>query len=115
EERPLVLAREFPTAAGPIDALGFGAGGEVYVIETKLEKNPDRRYVVAQALDYGAALWKRGGDFAAFCAELDARVRSKFGVGLREKLADFFVLDGAGVDALLAAVAANLADGRFRF
>ena len=37
--------------------IGFGAEGEVYGIETKLARNPDRRTVVAQALDYGAALW----------------------------------------------------------
>jgi RecB family endonuclease NucS len=54
--RLLVLAREFNTASGPIDALGVDADDEIYVIEAKLDKNADRRRIIAQALDYGAAL-----------------------------------------------------------
>ena len=53
-----VLKREYPTASGPIDALGVDKDGEIYIIETKLYKNPDKRLVVAQVLDYGASLWK---------------------------------------------------------
>ena len=49
----LILAREFPTNSGPIDAIGLDKDGEIYIIETKLFKNPDKRYVVAQSLDYG--------------------------------------------------------------
>jgi len=54
----LILVREFPTQSGPIDALGVDADGSVYMVETKLYKNPDKRLVVAQVLDYGASLWK---------------------------------------------------------
>jgi hypothetical protein len=111
----LVLAREFQTASGPIDALGVDKEGEIYVIETKLEKNPDKRAVVAQALDYGAVLWSHGSDFAAFTSKLDGFVREKFGVGLSEKLADFFVLDESGVETLLGEMNRNLNDGNFKF
>ena len=52
-----VLGREFPTSSGPLDALATDADGAAYIIETKLFKNPDKRQVVAQVLDYGAALW----------------------------------------------------------
>ncbi len=45
--RLLVLAREFSTASGPIDALGVDQYGNIYLIETKLYKNPDKRTVVA--------------------------------------------------------------------
>jgi len=36
--RLLVLAREFATASGPIDALGVDQYGNIYLIETKLYK-----------------------------------------------------------------------------
>lgn len=58
--RLFIIAREFPTKSGPIDALGIDKDGEVYIIETKLYKNPDKRLVVAQVLDYGAAVWAGG-------------------------------------------------------
>jgi hypothetical protein len=60
--RLLVLAREFITASGLIDALGVDADGEIYVIEAKLNRNADRRRIIAQALDYGAALWANPED-----------------------------------------------------
>jgi len=52
----LVIAREFATVSGPIDALAIDDDGDIYVVETKLAKNPDKRRVIAQMLDYGAAL-----------------------------------------------------------
>src|SRR6266511_5250571 len=55
DARVLVLAREFSTQSGPIDALGIDQDGEIYIIETKLYKNSDKRTVCAQALDYGAS------------------------------------------------------------
>ena len=59
DKRLLVVAREFQTKSGPIDALAIDKDGDIYIVETKLYKNPDKRTVVAQALDYGAALWKQ--------------------------------------------------------
>lgn len=111
----LVLAREFPTDAGPIDALGTDKDGEIYIIETKLYKNPDKRSVVAQALDYGASLWRHGSNFTEFTALLEESVRDKFGVGLHDKLTEFFSLDEAGTDALLEGLSRNLNDGSFKF
>ncbi len=49
---------EFPLTVGSIDLAAVGDGGGIYLIETKLFKNPDKRQVVAQALDYAADLWK---------------------------------------------------------
>ena len=34
----LILAREFPTNSGPIDAIGIDKDGEIYLVETKLYK-----------------------------------------------------------------------------
>jgi hypothetical protein len=54
----VVLAREYPTESGPIDILAADDQGRLCIIETKRYCNPDKRTVVAQVLDYGAALWR---------------------------------------------------------
>ena len=106
--RLLILAREFPTNSGPIDALGVDRDGEIYIVETKLFRNPDKRTVIAQALDYGAALWKHSGDFAQFLSALDAAVTEMFNMTLVAKLRDFFGLSEEESAALLSLTAHNL-------
>lgn len=69
--RVCILSRELLTKSGPIDAFGIDNDGEVYIIETKLYKNPDKRLVVAQVLDYGASLWKNNVDFDIFLDSLE--------------------------------------------
>jgi hypothetical protein len=113
--RLLILAREFPTASGPIDALGVDGDGDIYVIETKRYENPDKRLVLAQVLDYGASLWASYGDLAAFVARLDTSSRSGHGLTVAEKLQDFYGLDSEGVLEILEAVRANLSQAKFRF
>lgn len=113
--RLVVLAREFNTDSGPIDALGIDQRGNIYLIETKLYNNSDRRHVVAQVLDYGAALWSSSPDFADFKVQLDKHVQEKFGVPLPDKLKDCFALDDDGVEELMANVQANLNSGTFKF
>jgi hypothetical protein len=103
--RLLILAREFDTASGPIDALGVDADGEIYIIEAKLDKNADRRRVIAQALDYGAALW----------ASPERLMQQLSGSEWRTRLTEFL---GGGEEvtaAHLAAVQQNAAAGRFWF
>lgn len=113
--RLLILAREFPTHSGSIDALGIDRDGEIYIVETKLFRNPDKRTVIAQALDYGAALWKHSGDFAQFVSALDATVSKTFDTTLVAKLRDFFGLSEEEAAALLESVRRNLSEGAFRF
>ncbi len=113
--RLLILAREFQTSSGRIDALGIDKDGEIYIVETKLFKNPDKRTVIAQSLDYGAALWKHSGDFAQFISALDGAVYETFGVPLASKLRDFFGLSEEEAAALLESVRQNLSEGAFRF
>jgi hypothetical protein len=113
--RLLILAREFSTTSGPIDAIGVDRDGEIYIVETKLFKNPDKRTVVAQALDYGATLWKHSGDFAGFLASLDAASQKMFATPLVTKLREFFGLSEEEAAALLDAVRSNLSQGAFRF
>lgn len=113
--RLLIVAREFSTDSGPIDALGFDLDGSIYLIETKLFRNADKRLVVAQVLDYGASLWHSYADFSDFTTALEASVQEKFKVSLNQRLKDFFGLDDEGVATLLESVRRNLHEGNFRF
>jgi len=111
--RLLVLAREFMTNSGPIDALGIDQEGNFYVIETKLYKNADKRTVVAQALDYGASLWRHSGDASDLLNQLDNAVHKHFGVSLQEKVEDFFEVDDS--QNILNSVSQNIKSGNIKF
>lgn len=111
----LILAREFPTNSGPIDAIGIDKDGEIYIVETKLYKNPDKRTVIAQALDYGAALWKHSGDASEFISILDDGVQKKFKIPLNQKLREYFGLSDEELKQLLDSVKNNLSGGVLHF
>lgn len=113
DARLFVAAREFPTRSGPIDALAFDAVGYIYVVETKLYRNPDKRTVVAQALDYGASLWRHTAAFDEFLATLDRHCQQQFGVPFRDKYREFFDLDDESDS--MRAIETNLAEGRIKF
>lgn len=113
--RLLILVREFSTGSGPIDALGVDKDGEIYLIETKLYKNADKRLVVAQVLDYGASLWRSYGNFNDFTAALEEAVREKFHISLSQRLKDFFDIEDEGATALVENMRRNLDEGNFRF
>ena len=111
----LVLAREFPTQAGPIDILAVDELGTLYVIETKLYRNPDKRNVVAQVLDYGAALWKHSSEFGEFRVALAQHVKSQYDTTLEEQIATAFDKDEEAASELVQAMADCLEDGTFVF
>ncbi len=113
--RLLILAREFATHSGPIDALGIDQSGEIYLIETKLYKNTDKRTVVAQALDYGAALWRHANDFEVFLRTLNTHTQNTFGEGVSSKAAGFFLLSEEETSALIERMRDNLDRGVFHF
>ncbi len=113
--RLLILAREFPTNSGPIDAIGVDQHGNLYIIETKLYKNPDKRTVIAQALDYGASLWKHSTDFEGFLAALDQHTKRAFGVRANEKLKEFFGLSDDEAANVMDKVKSNLHAGIIKF
>lgn len=113
DTRLFIAAREFATKSGPIDALGFDAKGNIYVVETKLYKNPDKRTVVAQALDYGASLWRNSIDFDTFISQIDTHTQKQFGKGFDEKLAEFFNLEST--ENTLNGIKTNLSDGAIKF
>lgn len=113
--RLLILAREFPTESGPIDAVGIDQAGNIYLIETKLFKNPDKRKVVAQVLDYGASIWRSAIDFSEFTELLSRHCKQLFNMTLDEKLADFFAIDETQTEELLEQVKINLSSASFKF
>ena len=61
ENRKLVtLTREFePGPAGKSDVLAVDEDGNIYIIETKLHKNSDRRQILAQVMDYAGDMWTK--------------------------------------------------------
>ena len=110
----LVVAREFSTISGPIDALGFDNKGNIYIIETKLYKNPEgRRSVIAQALDYGASLWKSSNDFSDFLAQLDVHCKKIFSQTFEEKYTEFCGVDD--ISENLQQIEENLNGGIIKF
>ncbi len=113
--RLLILAREFGTASGPIDALGIDQHGNIYLIETKLYKNADKRTVVAQVLDYGASLWRSSVDFTEFTNQLEKHVTKQFGHSLSEQIQKFFNADTDGAGTILENMQTNLNNGTFKF
>ena len=113
DKKLLVVAREFPTESGPIDALAVDKDGDIYIVETKLYKNPDKRTVVAQALDYGASLWKHLNDFAEFTKLIDSEIQAKFHLTLEEKAKDFFKIED--VNFMLERMGNNLKEGNLKF
>ena len=115
EIRLLVLGREFMTSSGPIDALGIDKDGDIYIIETKLFKNPDKRLVVAQILDYGAALWSGYTHFDDFISAANEHLIKNSSKGFRDTLSEYFGLNESDVDELLKSAKNNLDQGRFQF
>lgn len=86
--RLLILGREFPTQSGPIDVLALDQDGDLYIIETKLFKNADKRKVIAQMFDYGAALWNTSVE--EFEENMNSASRSQFdNKSLVERVTDF--------------------------
>lgn len=107
----LVLDKETPTNAGPIDLLGVDSDGELYIVETKLFRNPDKRKVLAQVLDYGAALWSTYGDPEAFLRLLDQRMIAQRGRDLAGVLEDRF----GQAEEVLEGIKETISSGEFRF
>jgi len=50
------LVTEYPTETGRVDLIAFDEGGKIYIIETKLHKNYDKRKALAQLIDYASQI-----------------------------------------------------------
>jgi hypothetical protein len=115
DKKLLILKREFSTNSGPIDALAIDKDGEIYIIETKLYKNSDKRTVIAQALDYGAALWAHQLEISTFFEIIEKEIQGNFGVSFEEKVRDFFQIQDEIIEDLIISMQNNLKDGRLKF
>jgi len=115
DKRLFVVKREFSTGSGPIDALALDKDGDIYIVETKLHTNTDRRFVVAQALDYGASLWKHIGEFNDFKSMLELEIRKRFNMAFEEKVKEFFGIEDEEFNLMMDSMRANLHDGNIKF
>ena len=107
-----VLAREFRTASGPLDVLATDRFGKAFVIETKLFKNPDKRLVIAQVLDYAAALSEASMSTDAILASLRADADKRVLAPPLQRLAAFLGQDDDAARDHLERVAGALQEGR---
>jgi len=107
----LVVDREFPLKEGSIDVLEVDSEGDIYIIETKLYKNPDKRFVLAQVLDYGASLWNFYEDPEKFIQKLDQRLINKTKKGLNDKIGGNF----GNTEEILDNIKQNVVNGTFKF
>ena len=111
----MIISREFGTNSGPIDALGIDQEGQLYIIETKLYKNPDKRKVVAQALDYGAPLWKNSSDYEGFSEKIERETQSNFHMSFDQRLKEFFGIDDDALGEIHKSISSCLKDGSLKF
>lgn len=111
----IAVVRELSVSSGYIDLLGFDAEGEVYVIETKLARNPDRRTVVAQALDYGAALWAGYAEPASFFGAVDELLMRAGAPRLIDAMRTAHGGDETAAGHALERIGQNIGNGAFRF
>jgi len=116
EDKKLFVAkREFSAKHGPLDALAVDGDGDLYVIETKLQRNSTRRDVVAQALDYGAALSNSMDSFDIFVQELNDETNKNFDMSFRDKIGDFFDKNDEEIEIFLQKLENNLSSGILKF
>jgi len=113
--RTLIIAREYQTSSGPIDALAIDTDGDIYIIETKLYKNTDKRRVITQAVDYGASLWKNDNDWEEFTNKIEQATRKQFNQSLFERIQDELGLDIADAQQLWDSVRLNFDSSNFKF
>jgi len=105
-----VLDKKTPVGTGYIDILGVDSEGELYIIETKLFRNPDKRRVIAQALDYGAAIWSTYQDPEGFLHMLEERL-----VARGESLDGLLERSFGGASEIEAGIKECIQSGGFRF
>ena len=106
-----VLDRETPVVSGSIDILGVDSEGDIYIVETKLFKNSDKRKVLAQVFDYGAAIWRTYQNPEGFLHMLDDRLLAR-GTNLEGLLEHRF---GESAKAVEEGMRDCIESGAFRF
>jgi len=112
-----IMAREFPVNTGSIDAIGIDQNGDIYVIETKLYKNTDKRYILAQILEYGAFLYKTYGNGEQFISKLNDHITAMYGTNLWGKIAECFGMteNEDDIENLIERIKDNFDHSLFKF
>ena len=110
----VVLTREFPVDIGSIDALGVDKDGEIYILETKLDKNSDKRKVIAQILEYGAYLYKTYTDGNGFVEKLNEQLTNNE-TSLDEILSSSFNYEGEKLENLLEGIKNSFENRLYNF
>ena len=110
-----VVGVEVDTKSGPVDAIGLDSDGEIYLIETKLEQNSDKREIIAQVFDYAANIWKTDGSTDEFIENLDVKVQELCDMTLQQKIQQDFALDATEANKVLSILRNNIDGGYFRF
>ncbi|MBA3364180.1 MAG: hypothetical protein H0U03_00100 [Actinobacteria bacterium] len=101
--RVAVVGRESGLASGYADLILVDDAGQLCLVEVKKEGNPDTRQVIAQLIDYAAALWgKSVEEFEKTVVEPFLQAESEAGAGS---------LDDLIVGQLAPAEAENEAEG----
>jgi hypothetical protein len=111
----LLVFREFPTrVTGGIDVLAIDQDGEIYILETKLFRNNEKREVIGQVFHYAASLWHNYTE-SDFIETLENESTKHFKTAFKQKLKEYFALDDEGVTQLVEEIRKTLGQGSFRF
>ena len=119
----VTLSRELDSGVGGIDVLAIDETGSIYIIETKLHENPDRREILAQVMDYAGAMWNKFRDFNTFEEELQRHnSTSKRNQILSGKYLSKIISDSAlgftdkeDTDNIIKKMQENFFSGEFKF
>jgi hypothetical protein len=111
----LLIFREFPTrVTGGIDVLAIDQDGEIYILETKLFRNKEKREVIGQIFHYAASLWHNYTE-SDFLETLENESAKHFKTPFKQKLKEYFALDDEGTAQLVEEIRKTLGQGSFRF
>lgn len=106
----VILVRELSTEYGRLDGLGIDEAGNVYIIETKLLRNSDRRNIIAQLLDYGVALRTEYKDPQELLNYLTDK-----GVNTKELIIEKFWITEELADSVIENFKNNIKQGVYQF
>lgn len=102
--RIIALAEEYSIEGGAIDLLCVDSEGTIYIVETKLQNNSDRRQALAQLIDYATQLGKQRFD------HFQTKIREKTGRPLEESLKE---LGEESVSEVTEGLRKNLQENNF--
>ncbi len=97
------------------DAVAVDKNGSIYLIETKLFTNSDKRRVVAQVLSYGASLWASSQSSGQFLDILNESCLDLFNKEFLDYANDFFSFADGGLESFKDSISKNWDDGVFKF